>query len=59
MHHLGVKSVLMYTHTLINQIITTHISPVTQLNALLKIIVLKTFWLTKFIIYITLLLASY
>ena len=34
---------LIYIYTLISQIVTTHISPITQLNALLKIIILKIF----------------
>jgi len=49
----------MYIYTLISQIIITRLSPVTQLNALLEIIILETFWLTKFTIYATLLLTSY
>ena len=34
---------LIYTRTLISQIIIIYISPVTQLNTLLEIITLKTF----------------
>jgi len=34
---------LMYTRTLISQIITTYISPITQLNTFLGMVILETF----------------